>query len=151
MTGVQTCALPIYRSPGYDIGETNPAFAASAFEVAAIVPVDASVATDVRFAPLLINRHRICKISVTVDSICDWTLVDGKPSPGSDAGNRRVVPQWVPDYVVIGAEPGKLTDLKLQQQDKFVEWLRTVEGYEEISSQNGIMLFRFGGAPPEAK
>lgn len=144
-------ALNTYRSPGYDIGETNPAFAASAFEVAAIVPVDASVATDVRFAPLLINRHRICKISVTVDSICDWTLVDGKPSPGSDAGNRRVVPQWVPDYVVIGAEPGKLTDLKLQQQDKFVEWLRTVQGYEEISSQNGIMLFRFGGAPPEAK
>ena len=140
-------ALNTYRSPGYDIGETNPEFAASAFEIAGLVPFDAAVATDVRFAPLLINRHRICKISVIAGTVCDWTLVDGKPSPGSDAGDRRAIPGWVPDYVVIGDEPGKTSVQKLQQQCEFAEWLTTTQGYEEIRSQNGIMLFQYKGKP----
>lgn len=138
-------ALNTYRSPGYDIGETNPEFAASAFEIAGLVPPDAAVATDVRFAPLLINRHRICKINVIAGALCDWTIADGKPSSGSDAGNRRPAPQWAPDYVVIGAEPGKTSALKLQQQREFAEWLTTVQGYEEIRSQDGIKLWRYRG------
>jgi uncharacterized membrane protein len=140
-------ALNTYRSPGYDIGQTNPEFAASAFEIARLVPSDVAVATDVRFAPLLINRHRICKIKVIAGDLCDWTLVDGKPSSDSDAGDRRTVPQWVPDYVVIGAEPGKTSVLKLRQQREFAEWLTAVQGYEEIRSQNGIMLFQYRGKP----
>ncbi len=140
-------ALNVYRSPGYDIGKTNPEFAASAFEIAGLVPPDAAVATDVRFAPLLINRHRICKISVIAGELCDWTIADGKPSSDSDVGNRRPVPQWVPDYVVIGTEPGKTSALKLQQQREFAEWLTTVQGYEEMRNQNGIMLFRYRGEP----
>ncbi|THI90505.1 MAG: DUF2079 domain-containing protein [Nitrospira sp. CG24A] len=138
-------ALNTYRSPSYDIGETNPEFAASAFEMATIVPGDAAVATDVRFAPLLINRHRICKINMIAGTLCDWTLVDGKPSSGSDAGDRRVLPQWIPDYVVIGAEPGKSSLVKLQEQREFAEWLTTVQGYEEMRNQNGIMLFHYRG------
>lgn len=139
-------ALNTYRSPGYDIGETNPEFAASAFEIATLVPPASAVATDVRFAPLLINRHRICKISMIVGSLCDWTIVGGgNPSLGYDAGTRRAVPQWMPDYIVIGGEPGKTSVLKLQQQREFAEWLTTVQGYEEMRSQNGIMLFHYRG------
>ena len=138
-------ALNTYRSPGYDIGKTNPEFAASAFEIAGLVPPDAAVATDVRFAPLLINRHRICKINVIAGELCDWAIADGKPSSGSDAGNRRPVPQWVPDYVVIGIEPGKTSALKIQQQREFVDWLTTGQGYEEIRNQNGIILFHYRG------
>ena len=138
-------ALNTYRSPGYDIGETNPEFAASAFEIATLVPPDAAVATDVRFAPLLINRHRICKSSIIAGDLCDWSVVGGKPSSGFDAGSRKAVPQWVPDYVVIGDEPGKASVLKLQQQREFAEWLTTVQSYEEIRSQNGIMLFHYRG------
>jgi hypothetical protein len=138
-------ALNVYRSPGYDIGATDPKYSEAAFEIARLVPPDAAVATDVRFAPLLINRHRICKINGIAGALCDWTIVGGKPSSGSDAGNRRAVPQWVPDYVVIGAEPGKNSILKLQQQREFAEWLTTVQGYEEMRSQNGIMLFHYGG------
>jgi len=138
-------ALNTYRSPGYDIGETNPEFATSAFEIATIVPGDAAVATEVRFAPLLINRHRICKIRVIAGTLCDWTIIDGKPSSGSDVGDRRVVPQWVPDYVVIGEEPGKSSVVKLKQQREFAEWLTTVLSYEEIRNENGIMLFQHRG------
>ena len=136
-------ALNVYRSPGYDIGKTNPEFAASAFEIASLVPPDAGVATDVRFAPLLINRHRICKINLIAGTLCDWTIVGGKPSVGSDAGDRRVIPQWVPDYVVIGTEPEKAPILKLQQQRAFAEWLTTSQGYKEIRNQNGIMLLQY--------
>lgn len=138
-------ALNTYRSPGYDIGETNPEFAASAFEIARLVPSDASVATDVRLAPLLINRHRICKINVMAGALCDWSIADGKPSSGSEAVNRGAVPQWVPEYVVISAEPGKTSVLKLQQQREFVKWLTIAQGYEEIRSQNGIILFQYKG------
>lgn len=140
-------ALNTYRSPGYDIGETNPEFAASAFEIISLVPSDAAVATDVRLAPLLINRHRICKINVITGALCDWSIADGKPSSGSEAVNRGAVPQWVPEYVVISAEPGKTSALKLQQQHEFVEWLTSAQGYEEIRSQNGIMLFQYRGKP----
>jgi uncharacterized membrane protein len=138
-------ALNTYRSPSYDIGETNPEFAASAFEMAAIVPDDAAVATDVRFAPLLINRHRICKTYAMAGALCDWTLIDGKPLSGSDAGDRRVVPEWVPDYVVIGEEPGKSSLDKLKQQREFAKWLTTVKSYEEIRNHNGIILFQHRG------
>lgn len=140
-------ALNTYRSSGYDIGETNPEFAASAFEIASLVPPDAGVATDVQLAPLLINRHRICKINVIAGALCDWTIADGKPSSGSDVVNRGAVPQWVPEYVVISAEPGKTSVLKLQQQREFAEWLTIAQGYEEIRSQNGIMLFQYRGKP----
>jgi len=142
-------ALGTYRSPGYDIGKTNPEFAASAFEIAGLVPSDAAVATDVRFAPLLINRHRICKINVIAGELCDWTIADGKPTSGSDTGNRRPVPQWVPEYVVIGLELGNTSDIKIQQQREFADWLTTGQSYEEIRSQNGIILFHYRGSPPE--
>ena len=138
-------ALNTYRSPGYDIGETNQEFARSAFEAAAIVPGDAAVATEVRFAPLLINRHRICKIRVIAGTLCDWTIIDGKPLSGSDAIDRRVVPQWVPDYVVIGEEPGKSSAVRLDQQREFAKWLTTVQSYEVIRNHNGIMLFQHRG------
>jgi uncharacterized membrane protein len=138
-------ALNTYRSPGYDIGATDPKYSAAAFEIASLVPSDAGVATDVRLAPLLINRHRICKTNVIAGALCDWTIADGKPSSDSDAVNRRAVPQWVPDYVVISAEPGKTSVLKLQQQREFAEWLTTVQDYEEIRSQYGIMLFQYRG------
>lgn len=140
-------ALNVYRSPGYDIGATDPKYSAAAFEIAGLVPPDAAVATDVRFAPLLINRHRICKTNVIAGTLCDWTMIDGNPSSGSDAGDRRDVPQWVPDYVVIGGEPGKTSLQKLQQQREFAEWLTTVKGYEEIRSQNGIMLLHYRVKP----
>ncbi len=136
-------ALNTYRSPGYDIGKTNPEFAASAFEIANLVPWDAGVATDVRLAPLLINRHRICKINMTAGTLCDWTIVGGKPD--FDEGKGRALPQWVPDYVVIATEPEKHSALNLQQQHEFAEWLTTARGYEEIRNQNGIMLFRYRG------
>lgn len=138
-------ALNTYRSPGYDIGETNPEFATSAFEMAAIVPGDAAVATEVRFAPLLINRHRICKIRLIAGMLCDWTIIDGKPLAGSDVTDRRVVPQWEPDYVVFGEEPGKSSVVKLEQQREFAKWLTTVKSYEEIRNRNGIMLFQRRG------
>ena len=142
-------ALNTYRSPGYDIGETNPEFAASAFEIASLVPSDVGVATDVRLAPLLINRHRICKINVIAGALCDWSIVDGRPSSDFDAGNRGAAPQWVPEYVIISAEPEKTSALKLQQQHEFVEWLTSAKGYEEIRSQSGIMLFQHRGSFPD--
>ena len=140
-------ALNVYRSPGYDIGATDQKYSAAAFEIASLVPSDAAVATDVRFAPLLINRHRICKIGGIPGVLCDWTVVGGGAPSGTELGGGRIVPQWVPDYVVIGAEPGKASALKLQQQRKFAEWLTIVQGYEEIRSQSGIMLFQYRGKP----
>jgi hypothetical protein len=82
---------------------------------------------------------------VIAGALCDWTIIDGKPLSGSDTIDRRVVPQWVPDYVVIGEEPGKSSIVKLKQQREFAKWLTTVESYEEIRNQNGIMLFQHRG------
>lgn len=138
-------ALNTYRSPGYDIGATDPEYSEAAFELASLVPPDAAVATDVRFAPLLINRHRICKIGTIPGMLCDWAIVDGGTPSDSESAEGRIVPRWVPDYVVIGAEPGKTSLPKLQQQREYAEWLMTDQGYEEIISQSGITLFHYRG------
>jgi hypothetical protein len=138
-------ALNTYRSPGYDIGATDPNFAASAFQSVSLVPSEAAVATDVRFAPLLINRHHICKIGAMIPGVlCDWTMVDGSAPSDPGAGNRRTIPQWVPEYVMIGSEPENTSVMKIQQQREYIAWLTTVQGYEEIRNQNGIMLFHKG-------
>lgn len=134
-------ALNTYRSPGYDIGATDPKFSASAFQSVSLVPSEASVATDVRFAPLLINRHHICKIGAIPGVLCDWTIAGGSAPSDQEAGNRGTEPRWVPEYVLIGLEPGNTPIMKVQQHREYIAWLTTVQGYEEISTQNGIMLF----------
>jgi len=130
-------ALDVYRCPGYDIGKTDPQFAAAVFKIARLVPTDAGLATDVRFAPLLVNRHRICKIGTSPGTLCDWTPVGG--------GQRNDPPDWVPKYVMIGAEPAATTPQKVEQLRVYAEWLMAGLEYQEIRSENGIRLFR---APP---
>ncbi len=128
-------ALNTYRSPGYDLGQTDPQFASSAFELSRLVPPDASVATDLRFGPLLANRHHICRISSVPGEVCAWQLE-------LLSGPNWSKPLWQPQYVLIGAEPGKTTSQKFQEQTQYAQWLTGSQGYEEIRSQDGIRLFR---------
>ena len=127
--------LNTYRSPGYDLGRTDPQFASSAFELSALVPPDASVATDLRFGPLLANRHHICRISLVPGELCAWQVE-------LLSGPNWSKPLWRPEYVLLGAEPGKTTSEKSMEQSRFAKWLMDSQGYEEIRSQDGVRLFR---------
>lgn len=128
-------ALNTYRSPGYDLGKTDPNFASSAFELASLIPPDASVATDLRFGPLLANRHRICRASPFPGEVCSWELQ-------SLSDENWTKPLWEPQYVLIGLEPDKLTAQAVLVHDRYVNWLVGMKGYEQVKNQDGIRLFR---------
>jgi uncharacterized membrane protein len=128
-------ALNTYRSPGYDLGQTDPQFASSAFELSRLVPPDASVATDLRFGPLVANRHHICRISARPGEVCVWQVE-------VLSGPNWTKPLWEPQYILIGAEPGKTTTEKSNEQAQYAKWLTGSKGYQEIRSENGIRLFR---------
>ncbi len=129
-------ALDVYRCPGYDIGKTDPQFAAAAFEIAQLVPADAGVATDLRFAPLLANRHRICVVGINPGTLCEFFPWK------SHGGFKRTDPGWVPEYVLIGKELAATTEQKLEHVRVYAEWLMAALGYQEIRSKNGIRLFQ---------
>jgi uncharacterized membrane protein len=128
-------ALNTYRSPGYDLGQTAPQFASSAFALSSLIPSGASVATEMRFGPLLANRHQICEVGSVPGEVCTWPL-----EFLSDQNWSR--PHWQPEYVMIGAESGKVTSDILGEQSRFAQWLADKRGYEEIETRDGIRLFR---------
>jgi uncharacterized membrane protein len=128
-------ALNTYRSPGYDLGQTDSKFASSAFELSSLVPPDASVATALRFGPLLANRHYICRISGVPGEVCAWQVE-------VLSGPNWSKPLWHPQYVLIGVESDKTTSEQVKEQTQYAKWLTNSQGYEEIRSQDGIHLFR---------
>jgi uncharacterized membrane protein len=128
-------ALNMYRSPGYDLGQTEAHFASSAFELSRLIPPDASVATDMHFGPLLVNRHRICQAGSVPGEVCTWQLE-------LLSGQNWSRPLWQPEYVLIGIEPDKATSQRLMEQNQYAQWLIYNQGYEEIRSRDGIRLFR---------
>lgn len=138
--------LNTYRSPGYDLGKTDPQFASTAFVLAARIPVNAAIATDVRFAPLFANRHRICKLGVELGTVCDWNPVGAtvwkQAGDPAENGRQQNDPQWLPEYVLVGAEPNATPKHKLEQQQVFLRWLMNDLGYEIIANQAGIALLR---------
>jgi len=136
-------ALNVYRLPSYDLGKTEPEFAASAFELAKLIPQDASVATDMRFGPLLVNRHRLCLVHTSPGEICMWELE-------SLSGQNWSKPLWQPEYVLLGVEHGKATIQKADEATAYAQWL-TSTGYEEIKNQGGIRLFRVRTLAKESK
>jgi hypothetical protein len=93
------------------------------------------VATDLRFGPLVANRHRICRISARPGEVCVWQVE-------ALSGPNWSKPLWEPQYVLIGAEPGKTTSEKSHEQAQYAKWLTDSKGYQEIRSENGIRLFR---------
>lgn len=128
-------ALNTYRSPGYDLGQTDAQFVSSAFELSRLIPADASVATDLRFGPLVVNRHRLCRASLVPGQVCTWQLE-------SVTAEKWSKPLWQPEYVLIGSEPHKTTPQRSKEQNQFAQWLMDSQGYEEIRAQGGIRLFR---------
>lgn len=133
-------AVNCYRCPGYDIGKTDAYFSSSAFEITGLIPAAASVATDVRYAPLLANRHRICKVSLTVGTVCDWVPVGATVRRSGIGQHEQADPQWVPEYILIGAELRTAPTHEVERQRIYSEWLKTGQGYEELIVQDGISL-----------
>jgi hypothetical protein len=139
--------LNVYRCPGYDLGKTDPVFVAAAFEAAALIPSDAAVAADVRLAPLVVNRHRICKIGLDTGTVCDWTPVGaqvlprhGLPDPGWSEKQS-----WVPEYVIVGSEPTSANGDQIKRRRAYVVWLVATQGYAVIYNQREVTVLRGSG------
>lgn len=128
-----------YRSPGYDVGKTDTSFAQAAFDLAALIPPSAGVATDVTFAPLLANRHRICKIGGEPGTLCDWTPI-GATVRREERDHRPADPNWSPDYVLIGAEPRAGREREMEKARAYGRWLTDQLGYKVIESRGGVTL-----------
>ena len=140
----------VYRIPNYDLNKTSDMFAEAAFEVIPQVPDEVSLATDVRFAPFLANRHRLCKISLNAQHPCDWTPVGAEVARESPQnGPLRADPTWEPEYVLIGADMTSDPPSESQKRQTFAASMSGEEGrYEVIASHSGIFLLRLKPLTP---
>jgi uncharacterized membrane protein len=132
-------AMHGYRCPGYDVGFTDATYAQAAFDLAARIPPSASVATDVQFAPLVANRHRICKIGREPGTLCDWTPV-GATVQTSEDGRSPPKPSWDPEYVLIGAESRPNHVREMEMARAYGQWLTDQLGYKAMESRAGVTL-----------
>jgi uncharacterized membrane protein len=128
-----------YRSPGYDVGFTDAGFARAAFDLAALIPPSAAVATDVTFAPLLANRHRICKLGREPGTLCDWTPI-GATVSSEQGWASPAKPDWVPEYVLIGAELRPSRQREVETSQAYGRWLTDHLGYRVVESRAGVTL-----------
>lgn len=132
-------AINAYRCPGYDLDKTDDAFVAAAFTLAEHIPPDASVATEVRLAPLVINRHHICKITLSSMALCDWDIERIGGHVSTSVSKAIAPPGWVPEYVLLGAGP-RSSDQELKEKNEYIHWLREQKGYHMIASHHGVWL-----------
>lgn len=135
-------AVNTYRCPGYDLGKTDPQFTSAVFAMADLIPGDAGVASDVRFAPLLANRHRICKVNLIPGTLCDWIPVGVGALPNAVELSERMDPDWIPEYVLVGVEIASAPPFEVERQRRFVQWLVADLGYREVRSLHGASLLQ---------
>lgn len=131
----------VYRIPSYELWVPEVERSRAAFELVAFIPPAASLATDVRFASLVVNRHRLCKLGASPDELCDWR-VEGA-APAYYAGKTFVGPGWEPEYLMIDVDQTTYPPSELSRRQRLVESLSTGGGgFDIIKTEAGIVLLR---------